>query len=84
MRATDGTYSSIDSIQVNNISLTSVEIDKQGFEVGIKTSEQVPLKAKLVKIDNFIQNKSEKTIEANTIAVKQSDLSLDSIKPTSI
>lgn len=50
LRASDCTCAQIDSLQVENESRTSVTIQHEGVEIGIKTSIQVPKNAILVKI----------------------------------
>lgn len=55
LRESDCTHARIDSIQVNDINYNSVEIEHEGFDVGIQTSIKVPRAARVLKVGGLVK-----------------------------
>lgn len=53
LRETDCVTARIDSLQVNGVDHTVVEIACEGFEVGIRSSVKVPRNSRLLRIDDL-------------------------------
>ncbi|MEK6334465.1 MAG: MAE_28990/MAE_18760 family HEPN-like nuclease [Acidobacteriota bacterium] len=66
LRESDCTNAMIESIQLNEIDQSEIEIDRPGVEVGLRTSIKIHLKSRLVRVENHVDEGVSRLVDGTS------------------